>query len=286
MALGTWYIEGGFHKLPLAMEELAQSLGVKIFTETYIEKIIVEKGKATTVRFTNLKTGERVVEKTDFVVSSADYHFSETLLDAEYRNYSRKYWANRLLAPSALIFYVGFNKKLKKVSHHTLFFDADSTKHAETIYDTPRWPEKPLFYGSFPSITDASIAPKGKEIGIFLIPVAAGLNDNEALREAYFIQLMNRVEELTGQEIKSHVLFKESYSVKEFAEDFNSYKGNAYGLANILTQTAFLRPKMVSKRISNLLYTGQLTVPGVGVPPAIISGKIVASLAVKKLRKE
>lgn len=284
MVLGTWHIEGGFHMLPLAMKELAQSLGVKFFTETHVDKIIVEKGKVTSFKYTNLKTEEKITEQTDFIVSSADYHFSETLLDKEYRNYSEKYWANRIFAPSALLFYVAFDTKLKNISHHTLFFDADFTKHAQTIYDTPRWPDKPLFYGSFPSITDASLAPQGKECGIFLIPVAAGLKDNETLRETYFIQLMNRMEELTGQEIIKHILFKESYSVKEFTEDFHSYKGNAYGLANILTQTAFLKPKMENKRIPNLLYTGQLTVPGPGVPPSIISGRIAARLAIKKIK--
>lgn len=284
MILGTWHIEGGFHLLPLAMKELAQSLGVKFVTEAHVDKIIIENDKATAIRYTNLKTKERIVEKTDFIVSNADYHFSETLLDKEYRNYSEKYWENRVFAPSALLFYVGFDTKLKNISHHTLFFDSEFTKHAETIYDTPRWPEKPLFYGSFPSITDSSVAPQGKECGIFLIPVAAGLNENETLRETYFTQLMNRMEALTGQELISHILFKESYSVKDFTGDFHSYKGNAYGLANILTQTAFLKPKMENKRIPNLLYTGQLTVPGPGVPPSIISGRIAARLATKKLK--
>lgn len=284
MVLGTWHIEGGFYKLPLAMKELAQSLGVKFYTERDVDKIIIERGRATAVRFTNLNTQERIVKETDFVVSGADYHFTETLLDREYRNYSEKYWESRVFAPSALLFYVAFDTKLKNISHHTLFFDSDFTKHAETIYDTPRWPEKPLFYGSFPSVTDSSVAPQGKEIGIFLIPVATGLNDNETLREAYFIQLINRMEALTGQEIMSHVIFKESYSVKEFTRDFHSYKGNAYGLANIITQTAFLKPKIENKRVSNLLYTGQLTVPGPGVPPSIISGRIAAGLAIKKLK--
>lgn len=74
--------------------------------------------------------------------------------------------------------------------------------------------------------------------------------------------------------------------MRDFVKDYHSYKGNAYGLANILTQTAFLKPKMENRRVGNLLYTGQLTVPGPGIPPSIISGKVVAKLGSGKLNKK
>ena len=161
-------------------------------------------------------------------------------------------------------------------------FDTDFDEHAKTIYDDPAWPEKPLFYASFPSITDKNLAPEGKEAATFLIPLAPGLEDTEELREAYFTKIIDRLEGLTHQEVKRSILFKKSYCVKDFIKDYNSYKGNAYGLANILTQTAFLRPKIQSKTVENLFFTGQLTVPGPGVPPSLISGKIVSDLIIKK----
>ena len=179
------------------------------------------------------------------------------------------------------MFYVGFDKKLKDVSHHTLFFDTDFDEHAKAIYDSPSWPEKPLFYASFPSITDASLAPEGKEAATFLIPLAPGLEDTEELREQYFIKIIERLERLTNQDVQKSIIFKKSYCVNDFIKDYNSYKGNAYGLANILTQTAFLRPKIKSKKVQNLFFTGQLTVPGPGVPPSLISGKIVSDLIIK-----
>jgi phytoene desaturase len=176
---------------------------------------------------------------------------------------------------------VGFDKKLKNVKHHTLFFDTDFDTHAKTIYDVPSWPKEPLFYASFPSITDASFAPDGKEAGTFLIPLAPGIEDTPELREHYFKLIMKRLEDLTEQEVMSSVIFKESFCVNDFVRDYNSYKGNAYGLANILTQTAFLRPKLKSKKVENLYFTGQLTVPGPGVPPSLISGKVVSDLILK-----
>ena len=162
-----------------------------------------------------------------------------------------------------------------------MFFDVDFAEHAEAIYDEPRWPEKPLFYASFPSITDDAFAPEGKEAGIFLIPLAPGLEDTIELREQYFNIILKRFERLTSQKVEKNIIFKESFCVNDFIKDYNSYKGNAYGMANTITQTAFLRPKLKSKKVENLYFTGQLTVPGPGVPPSLISGKLTAQLIAK-----
>jgi phytoene desaturase len=89
--------------------------------------------------------------------------------------------------------------------------------------------------------------------------------------------VMDRLEQKTGTSIRNKVKVKRSYCVSDFESDYHAYKGNAYGLANTLMQTAFLKPKMKSAKLSNLYYTGQLTVPGPGVPPAIISGSIAAN---------
>ena len=273
--IGTFHPKKGMYQVVLAMETLAKSLGVTIKTEKPIDKIIVSNGKAIGI----ISGG--VTYNADIVLSGADYHFSETLLDMEYRQYSENYWSKKTFAPSSLLFYVGFNKKLKNVNHHTLFFDVDFDAHANDIYDTPKWPENPLFYASFPSITDESSAPIDKEAGIFLIPLAPGIEDTEALRALYFEKILKRFENLTSQEVRESIIFKTSYCVNDFIKDYNSYKGNAYGMANTLMQTAFLRPNLKSKKVENLFFTGQLTVPGPGVPPALISGKLVAGLIKK-----
>ncbi len=275
--LGTWHPKGGMYEVVNAMVDLAKSLGVEIKTNQNVEKIVVENGTVKSV----ISNG--IVIESDIVLSGADYHHTETLLDKEYRGYSEKYWDTKVFAPSSLLFYVGFDKKIENVSHHTLFFDTDFDVHAKDIYDDPKWPEKPLFYASFPSKTDSIAAPDGKEAGIFLIPIAPGIEDTPEIREKYFQNIIARFEELTRQKVTDSILFKESYCVKDFVKDYNSYKGNAYGLANILTQTAFLRPKIISKKVKNLFFTGQLTVPGPGVPPSIISGKIVSDLITKQL---
>ncbi|MBE7641595.1 phytoene desaturase [Salegentibacter sp. BLCTC] len=274
--LGTWHPKGGMYKVIEGMESLAKSLGIKINKNAPVSKIFVENDTATAIQVNKEKI------KADYVVSGADYHHTETLLPEFKRQYKESYWQKKTFAPSALLFFAGFNKKLENITHHTLFFDTDFEKHAKAIYDDAQWPEEPLFYASFPSITDHSAAPKGKEAGIFLIPLAPNIEDTPEIREKYFKKIITRFESLTNQNVTDHLLFKESFCVKDFKEEYNSYKGNAYGLANTLLQTAFLRPKLKSKKVHKLFFTGQLSVPGPGVPPSLISGKLAAGLIQKE----
>ncbi|SFJ12344.1 phytoene desaturase family protein [Olleya namhaensis] len=270
--LGTWHPKGGMYEIIKAMQSLAESLGVVIKTNSPITKINVANKKATSIVVNNQ------ILDFDVVLSGADYHHSETLLDKTHRQYSEKYWSKKTFAPSSLLFYIGFDKKLNNVQHHNLFFDTNFEAHAEEIYDNPQWPSDPLFYANFPSTTDSSMAPKGCETGFFLIPIAPGIEDTPEIRAQYLDLILTRFEKLTKQDVKNNIIFKESFCVKDFIKDYNSYKGNAYGMANTLLQTAFLRPKLKSKKVNNLYFTGQLTVPGPGVPPALISGKLVSEL--------
>ena len=270
--LGTWQPKGGMHKVITSMESLAKSLGVNIKLNSAVSKINTSNDNVTGILVNGVDL------KFDIVLSGADYHHTETLLKNNERQYSEKYWNKKTFAPSSLLFYIGFDKKLKNVNHHNLFFDTDFEKHAEEIYDNPTWPTDPLFYANFTSITDKNTAPEGMENGFFLVPIAPGLKDTEELREQYFNKIIDRFEKITDQEVRNNIIFKKSFCVNDFVERYNSYKGNAYGMANTLFQTAFLRPNLKSKKINNLFFTGQLTVPGPGVPPALISGKLVSGL--------
>jgi len=277
MKLGTWYPEGGMYSVVEGMVELATSLGVEFVYNSAVESLEVKNGKITSV----ITSDQRY--EAPYVLASADYnHVEQHLLPVEYRSYSEKYWNSRVLSPSSLIFFLGINKKLKGIEHHTLFFDQDLSKHSEAIYENPEWPEKPSLYFSCTSKTDPTVAPDGMENLYVLIPVAPGLEDTEATREKYFQIVLDRFKHITGQDISKNIVFKRSYAHQDFESDYNAFKGNAYGLANTLMQTAFLKPKMKSKKVSNLFFAGQLTVPGPGVPPALISGEIAAKLIMKE----
>ena len=282
--LGTWYPKGGMYKIVEAMTSLAKELGVKFYCNHEVIEIKVENGIAKNVLAKNIDDQSSVQSfDADVVIGGADYHFIETkLLLPQYQSYSDKYWNKRVMAPSSLLYYVGLNKKISNVLHHSLFFDVSFDVHGNEIYTDPKWPSNPLFYVCAPSVTDNTVAPEGGENLFFLIPVASGLEgDTEELRDQYFDQILSRYENRIGQQIKDSIVFKKSFSVSDFKNMYNSFKGNAYGLANTLMQTAILKPGLRSKKVSNLFYTGQLTVPGPGVPPSLISGEVVSREVVK-----
>ena len=274
---GTWYPKGGMYSIVDAMYQLARELGVTFHFDSPV---------------TSLEIKDDVVEKVitaetaytaDVVIGGADYHHIETdLLPPAYRSYTPKYWDSRVMAPGCLLYYVGLNKKLSNIQHHTLFFDVSFQVHGQEIYKTKKWPTSPLFYVSATSVTDKDSAPAGCENLFFLIPVATGLtNDSEDLRESYFEMIVERFEKHIGESIRQNIIVKKSFAQQDFVNDYNAFKGNAYGLANTLLQTAILKPSIRSKKVKNLFYTGQLTVPGPGVPPSLISGEVVAGQIIK-----
>ncbi len=277
MVGGTWYPLGGMHKVIEGMVSLARELGVRFETDCEVSQILVKNSQAV---YVFCKNGREF--PTDLVVTGADYHHVEqNLLTEDLRNYPKKYWESRVMAPSSLLYYMGVDKKIGGLLHHTLFFDRDFGRHAEEIYTNPAWPSDPLFYIGCPSKTDAKVAPDGCENLFMLVPVAPGLEDTPAVREKYYNLLTQRLNKLTGQRVGEAVVFRRTYAHQDFVRDYHAFKGNAYGLANTLMQTAFLKPSLRSRRVKNLYFTGQLTVPGPGVPPSLISGEVVAREIIK-----
>jgi phytoene desaturase len=277
MELGTWYPMGGMGKVVDAFVRVAEKQGATLRLNEPVKRIIVEGGKAVGVET------DKGILRADVVVAGADYHHvDQELLPEAMKGYSADYWKGRTMAPSGLLFYLGFDRVLPDLEHHTLFFDESLDRHSTEIYDEPQWPSKPLFYTSCASKTDPTVAPAGMENMVILIPIAPGLDDRDETREHYYSRVMDRLEKHLGFDPRPHVVLKRSYSINDLQSDYNAFRGNAYGMANTIMQTGPLRPSMKSRKIANLYYTGQLTVPGPGVPPAIISGQVVADLIEKE----
>lgn len=277
LKLGTWYPLGGMYKIVEAFESIALEGGVKFHTSTEVHKIVFDGESAT-----GLDTNKGMFEF-DVIISGADYeHTEQRLIPPNLRIYNKKYWNDRVMAPSSLLFYLGLNTRLDGVKHHNLFFDKPFAAHAEEIYTKPSWPKEPLFYFSCPSKTDQNIAPEGSENVFLLMPLAPDLKDSQELREKYFQMMCDRILEITDQDIRGHIIYKRSYAMQDFKADYHAFKGNAYGLANTLWQTAFLKPKIQHKKLKNMYFTGQLTSPGPGVPPSIISGQVVADMIINQ----
>jgi phytoene desaturase len=279
--LGTWYPMGGMHKIIEAFVSIGKQQGVTYHLSSPVEKISKDdKGSYFNV--------SNISHYFDAIIAGADYHHVDQQLihNESLKNYNSTYWESRSLAPSSILYYLGINKKVEGLMHHNLFFDQDFNAHAEEIYTTHQWPKAPLFYVCVPSVTDSTVAPAGCENIFILIPISTELhNDGEDVRNKYLDMVIERMKSLKGVDIKDSIIYKKSYCISDFKKDYNAYKGNAYGLANTLKQTAILKPKLKSDHIPNLYFTGQLTLPGPGMPPSIISGQMVANLILKNDKK-
>lgn len=275
--LGTWYPMGGMGRVVQSLYALAHGQGAVVRTGEPVTRILVENGKAVGVRTT---AGEI---RADIVLASADYHHVEhQLLGDGQRAYSERYWSKATMAPSALLFYLGSDRRLPDTVHHTLFFDAPMADHMEDMRRR-RWPRVPLFHLCCTTATDASTAPPGCENLVVLIPLGSGSPDTPELRERCFAAVAERIRLRTGTDIRDHLLVERSYSISDLEQDHHAFGGNAYGLANTLMQTGPLRPRIKSRKVKGLYFAGQLTVPGPGMPPALISGQVAADLILKEL---
>lgn len=282
LELGTWYPMGGMGRVVEAMVDVARQQGVRFRMSEAVERIEVDADH----RISGVRTSSTTLPA-EVVVASADYHHvEEQLLSAADRRYSESYWQERTMAPSSLLFFLGLDRKLDGLAHHTLFFDEPLDLHSSEIYDKPEWPSRPLFYTNCAGKTDPNAAPAGHENLVILIPIAPGLEDRESIREQYFNMVMERLGRHLGFDPRPHVVLKRSYCINDLQADYNAFRGNAYGLANTMMQTGPLRPSMKSNKVKGLYFTGQLTVPGPGVPPALISGQVVADLIEKETSRQ
>lgn len=274
--MGVFYPMGGIYEIINALVKIGREFGVTYKTNAAVKRIVVTGGKA---RGVELQDG--TVIESDLVVSNADiYHTETALLAPEYREYTEKYWQKRTLAPSAFIMYLGIKDRVPELTHHNLLFANDWAQNFADIFDHPKFPEKPSVYVCAPSVTDDTVAPAGKENLFVLAPIAPGLEYTSQFLEQYGNNLLDWLgHEIGVENLRSRVEYRKEYCVKDFAADYNSFKGTALGLAHTLRQSVFLRPNNISKKVQELYYVGAGTNPGIGMPICLIS----AELLVKRL---
>lgn len=273
--LGTWHPEGGYGRVAASMRQVCERLGVEFRLESEVTAIRSAAGKVERVEYRHRGATETLAA--DLVISDADYAQVElNLLSDHDRSISKKQWERKAISPTVMRFFLGFDKKLPFLKQHTFFFDTDWQKHFDAVYRNPGWVEKPLFYVHAPSVTDPSVAPAGHESFYVLIPFAPGLEDDAELAERYYNGVMDRIEELSGENLRKHQVFRQDIKISDFKQCCNAYKGAAFGLGQTLLQTAYFRPTNKSRKLDNLYYCGMYTTPGTGVTMSTISGVMTA----------
>lgn len=273
-----WYPMGGMGQIILGLKNLAKKNKVTIKTNSEVRAIIVKNGRATAVELVNNSKIE-----CDLIINSSDYaHSDQNIVPTKYREYSKKYWQTRTYTVSTLLLYLGLDSKIPQLSHHTFYFQNDWNEHLNQTFIKKELPKNPCYYICTPSKSDPTVAPKGMENLFVLIPI--GVDNPDASHKKYVDHVISHIEKTLKTPLKKHILVKKVYAQKDFALDYNAYKGNAFGIAHTLDQSIFLRPRMRSKKITNLWFTGHYTQPGVGMPMAVISAQLVHQLITKAIK--
>lgn len=273
---GVFYPLGGLSSVAQGLRRLAEEQGVEFRLGTEALRIATERSRAVRVDVRG-PDGQTASLPCDAVLANADYAHVETeLLVPADCSYPKKYWEKRVVAPSMFLLYLGLKRPLEKLAHHNLYFQADWNRHFDAIFNQPAWPEEPCFYVSCITKTDPEMAPPGRENVFVLVPVAAGLADDEATREEYARKMIRHVEKMTGEDIAAHVDTMRIFSQRDFAGDYHAWKGTALGISHTLMQTAVFRPALRSRKVKNLHFAGQYTHPGIGVPMVMIAADVTA----------
>lgn len=278
---GAYYPDGGFGKVVESMAKVVKQLGVRIELGAEANDFVWDGRLIRGVQY--VSHGKQKTIEATIVVANADYNFVEQrLLPYSKRSFSHNYWERRKLAPSTLNFYIALDTDVKGMEHHTFFFDANWERNFDDVYIHRTYSKKPLFYVHVASKTDPYVAPQGSSTLFVLIPLAPGLDDTEETRNYYFDHVIRRMEHLTKQKLRKHILFYKSYSIRDYEFDYNAYKGNAFGLGQTLFQTAAFRPPNRSKKVPNLYFAGQYSIPGTGTSMAMIGGKVVSKRIIRE----
>ncbi len=270
--MGVYYPQGGIYEIVKALVRLAEKHGATFQVNAAVERILVEDGHAVGIR---LADGKEV--RADLVVSNADIHHTDTkLLPRHARQYNDKYWNSRVLAPSALILYLGVRGRIPSLTHHNLLFSKDWKQNFTEIFDKPQWPTDPSIYVCAPSVTDPTVAPTDMENLFVLVPIASGLKYAPEDLERETQRIIKTLEtSMHIPDLSSRIVYQKTFCVKDFAERYNSFQGTALGLAHTLKQTATFRPNNINPKVENLYYVGGNTNPGIGMPICLISAELV-----------
>jgi phytoene desaturase len=267
---GVFYPRGGIYKLVEALVGIGRKHGVTYKTRTPVTKILIRNGQARGV----VANGKNL--SADIVISNADLHHTEyELTDRKYRDHSAAYWRRRKTSPSALLMYLGVNRRYDSLLHHTLLFSDDWQDNFKQIFGSLELPDNPSLYICAPSKTDPTTAPKGHESIFVLVPLPAGISTDRDKLGHYSAKVIKMLEAKAGLiDLNEHITYKHIFALDDFAQKFNSFHNSGLGLAHTLLQTALFRPHSKSRLVGNLYYVGADVHPGIGMPSVLISAEL------------
>lgn len=279
---GVHYAMGGTGAIVNALVDLIEDQGGEIHLESEIDEILVKNGKATGVR---LKNGEKV--DADVVVSNADVAFTyKNLINPDHRKkYTDRKIERTKYSMSLFVIYFGTKKRYldSGLAHHNIILGERYKGLLSDIFHKKHLSEDFSLYLHMPTITDPSIAPEGHEGFYVLSPVPhldSGTDWNE-MTPIYKDAILDFLEENYLPDLKENLVAEHTIDPLHFQNTLNSFKGSAFSVEPILTQSAWFRPHNRSEDVENLYFVGAGTHPGAGLP-GVLSSAIIAQNLIGK----
>ncbi|MGM0458416.1 MAG: phytoene desaturase [Bacteroidota bacterium] len=276
---GVHYAMGGTGAIVNAMVDLIEDQGGTIHLNSEIDEILVKNGKATGIR---LKNGEEY--KADVVVSNADVAFTyKNLIDKKYRKkYTDRKIERTKYSMSLFVIYFGTKKRYSDsgLAHHNIILGERYKGLLSDIFHKKELSDDFSLYLHMPTITDPSMAPEGHEGFYVLSPVPhldSGTDWNE-MAPVYRDAIMQFLEDNYLPDLQENVVAEHYIDPLHFRDTLNSYKGSAFSVEPILTQSAWFRPHNRSEDVDDLYFVGAGTHPGAGLPGVLSSAKIAENL--------
>lgn len=276
---GVHYAMGGTGAIVNAMVDLIEDQGGTIHLNSEIDEILVENGKATGIR---LKNGDKY--KADVVVSNADVAFTyKNLVDKKHRKkYTDRKIERTKYSMSLFVIYFGTKKRYTDsgLAHHNIILGERYKGLLSDIFHKKELSDDFSLYLHMPTITDPSMAPEGHEGFYVLSPVPhldSGTDWNE-MAPVYRDAIMQFLEDNYLPDLQENVVAEHYIDPLHFRDTLNSYKGSAFSVEPILTQSAWFRPHNRSEDVDDLYFVGAGTHPGAGLPGVLSSAKIAENL--------
>jgi phytoene desaturase len=276
LAMGMWYPMGGIYRIVEDMVKIGMEMGIHLLVNAPVSEIFVQDGHVSGVL---LDSGEFI--PADIVVSNADlpYTYKELIAPHHRKDFSNKRLEKMNYACSGYILFLGVDRTYPHLRHQSIYFSEDYRANLDAIFKTKTLPEEPSFHLNVPTVTDASLAPKGHTLLYVLAPMPnleAAIDWNEAsliVRN----KLLDQLERIIDPEIRQHIVWERDYRPTDWQKDINAVLGTAFGsLSQGFFQSAYFRPHNQARHIRGLYFVGQGTYPGIGVPMVHISARLVA----------
>lgn len=273
--LGAWYVKGGIYRVPQALEKLAREIGVEFRLNSQVEKILVEKQKATGVKLAN---GETL--NADFVIANADAieTYRNLLAKDERPHFSDGRIKNTEPSCSGFLLLLGVKKNFPQLAHHNIFFSDDYKAEFTQIFERKRPAENPTIYICATSRTDSTQAPPDSENFFVLVNAPYTSSQTDWTKEAqnYRNLIIEKLENFGLKDLKSSIEYEKIITPADLESKYLANRGSIYGVSSNSIFSAFMRPPNRARDIENLIFSSGSTHPGGGMPLVLLSGKMAA----------